>query len=201
MVRVKHRYLLVEILYPEPASWTATKPPSKAGSTAQTQAQLRIHSPTSDALTPSVLAKMLREEVDNMFGDWGVGRLGGVNAGGVSVKYLSPATSTAIVRCPRASFRLVWTALSYMSRVPEIGAPKGARGAVLSRPCVFRVVKVSGTMRRAEEEAIRRARRETLRLRGVDEQGVLGALVGELAGVDDVMGDDEDEDVGMESDD
>lgn len=84
MVRVKHRYLLVEILYPEPASWTATKPPSKAGSTAQTQAQLRIHSPTSDALTPSVLARMLREEVDNMFGDWGVGRLGGVNAGGVS---------------------------------------------------------------------------------------------------------------------
>ena len=88
-----------------------------------------------------------------------------------------------------------------MSRVPEIGAPKGARGAVLSRPCVFRVVKVSGTMRRAEEEAIRRARRETLRLRGVDEQGVLGGLVGELAGVDDVMDDDEDGDVGMESDD
>jgi ribonuclease P/MRP protein subunit POP5 len=163
---------------------------------------------------------MVREEVAEIFGDWGVGRLGGVGAGGVSgrffiiifvfscllvrwanlvtiVKYLSPATSTAIIRCPRASFRLVWTAITYMSRVPEIG---DRRNVVMTRPCVFRVIRVSGTMRKAEEEAIRRARREIVRLRGAEEAGVLGGLVEGLeyeagdssAAVEDVMGGEED---------
>lgn len=96
------------------------------------------------------------------------------------VKYLSPATSTAIIRCPRASFRLVWSALTYMSHVPAIGgdpAQKRSNGG-RERPCVFRVVRVSGTMRKAEEEAIRRARREIVRVRGMEEKGVLGDLIG-----------------------
>lgn len=87
MVRVKHRYLLLDILYPEPSSWptsSTSKPKSLSQSRADTHAQLRIHSPTSDALTPALLAKMVREEVAEIFGDWGVGRLGGVGAGGVS---------------------------------------------------------------------------------------------------------------------
>ncbi|KAF7161859.1 hypothetical protein CNMCM6106_008975 [Aspergillus hiratsukae] len=85
MVRVKHRYLLLDILYPEPSSWpTSSTSKPKPLSQADTHAQLRIHSPTSDALTPALLAKMVREEVAEIFGDWGVGRLGGVGAGGDS---------------------------------------------------------------------------------------------------------------------
>jgi len=42
---------------------------------------------------------------------------------------------------------------------------------------VFRVLRVSGTMRKAEEEAIRRARREIVRVRGIEEKGVLGDLL------------------------
>lgn len=54
-------------------------------------------------------------------------------------------------------------------------------------------------MRKAEEEAIRRARREVVRWRGVEEGGVLGGLVGSLGGVD---GDgDEDEEGDGESED
>jgi ribonuclease P/MRP protein subunit POP5 len=83
MVRVKHRYLLLDILYPERSSWP-TSSASKTKLPPQADAQLRIHSPTSDALTPALLAKMVREEVAEIFGDWGVGRLGGVGAGGVS---------------------------------------------------------------------------------------------------------------------
>lgn len=52
--------------------------------------------------------------------------------------------------------------------------PNGGR----ERPCVFRVLRVSGTMRKAEEEAIRRARREIVRVRGIEEKGVLGDLLG-----------------------
>lgn len=108
-----------------------------------------------------------------------------------TVKYLSPATSTAIIRCPRASFRLVWSALTYMSHVPaadERDTPVGTGqkrigGAARARPCVFRVLRVSGTMRKAEEEAIRRARREIVRVRGLEEAGVLGDLVGSNSGM------------------
>ncbi|PWY91719.1 hypothetical protein BO94DRAFT_533173, partial [Aspergillus sclerotioniger CBS 115572] len=211
MVRLKHRYLLLDILYPDPSTWPATSAKnalkSLSKSQSQSQSQLQIHSPTSDALTPSLLAKMVREEVAELFGDYGVGRLGGAGAGVVSVKYLSPATSTAIIRCPRASFRLVWTALTCMSEVPGI-TENGSRRPTSSRSCVFRVIRVSGTMRKAEEEAIRRARREIVRLRGAEESGVLEGLLGGLVdahegtpltgSAEDVMGD---EDVMMESED
>ncbi|KAF7735477.1 Uncharacterized protein PECH_006582 [Penicillium ucsense] len=179
MVRLKNRYLLLDILYPDPATWPSTKNVSGTPHAAQ----VAIHAPTSNALTPGLLAKMIREEVGEMYGDWGVGKLGGASATGVQVKYLSPATSTAIIRCPRASFRLVWSALTYMSHVPAVTEPgtnptghKRPNGG-RERPCVFRVLRVSGTMRKAEEEAIRRARREIVRVRGLEEKSVLGDLI------------------------
>ncbi|RAH50343.1 Rpp14/Pop5 family protein [Aspergillus brunneoviolaceus CBS 621.78] len=203
MVRIKHRYLLLDILYPDPTTWPRRHPPaSTSSSSSSTIPQLQIHAPTSDALTPSLLAKLVREQVAELFGDWGVGRLGGAGAGGVSVKYLSPATSTAIIRCPRASFRLVWMALTCLEAVPEVDQAGGGRNPALTRRCVVRVVRVSGTMRKAEEEAIRRARREVLKVRGCgaagagadDDDGVLEGLVGGFAErvlggveVDDVM--------------
>ncbi|OJJ77480.1 hypothetical protein ASPBRDRAFT_112899 [Aspergillus brasiliensis CBS 101740] len=215
MVRLKHRYLLLDILYPDPSTWpsatsataptsrTQNPPPSKSKS--KSQAQLQIHSPTSDALTPGLLAKMVREEVALMFGDYGVGRLGGAGAGSISVKYLSPATSTAIIRCPRAAFRIVWTALTCMSQVPGFSEP-GSKRANTTRSCVFRVIRVSGTMRKAEEEAIRRARREIVRLREAEETGVLEGLLGGLVDAQEstpltTEGEDVVEDVMMESED
>ncbi|OJI82527.1 hypothetical protein BO79DRAFT_199521 [Aspergillus costaricaensis CBS 115574] len=191
MVRLKHRYILLDILYPDPSTWPAATSRTKSNnnnnnnpqSKSKSQAQLQIHSPTSDALTPGLLAKMVREEVSLMFGDYGVGRLGGAGAGGISVKYLSPATSTAIIRCPRASFRLVWTALTCMSQVPGFSDPGSSKRSSSTRACVFRVIRVSGTMRKAEEEAIRRARREIVRLREAEESGVLEGLLGGLVDV------------------
>lgn len=64
-------------------------------------------------------------------------------------------------------------------------------------------------MRKAEEEAIRRARREVVRVRGLEERDVLGELVGGsigtvsagLVGVDaDIMDESEDEMVGDDED-
>jgi ribonuclease P/MRP protein subunit POP5 len=63
----------------------------------------------------------------------------------VTVKYFSPATSTGIVRVGREHYRLVWAALTYVREI------KG-------RPCVLRVVHVSGTIKKAELEAVRRAK-------------------------------------------
>lgn len=53
-----------------------------------------------------------------------------------------------------------------------------AGGSGRERECVVRVVRVSGTMRKAEEEAVWRARGEVVRLRAREEVGVLEGLVG-----------------------
>lgn len=82
MVRLKQRYLLLDILYPDPSTW----PPTSQ----QNQSAHRIHAPTADTLTPALLAKLIRDQVSELFGDWGVGRLGGVNAGGVSGLFPPP---------------------------------------------------------------------------------------------------------------
>ncbi|BCR90299.1 Rpp14/Pop5 family protein [Aspergillus chevalieri] len=202
MVRIKQRYLLLDILYPDPSSWPNSIPDN---ADPETNNHLRIHSPTADTLSPGLLAKLIREQVSELFGDWGVGRLGGSNAGGVSVKYLSPATSTAIIRCPRASYRLVWAAITHLSHVPEYtpgsGYAFGKRAGAMNRPCVFRVVRVSGTMRKAEEEAIRRGRREVARVRGVKEGVVLGGLLGGDGAGDDVGVGVEDVDMDDDADD
>ena len=48
----------------------------------------------------------------------------------------------------REHFRLVWAALTFMTQVPVKDG----------KPCIFSVVHVSGTIRKVEEEAIRRAK-------------------------------------------
>ncbi|KAJ9322316.1 hypothetical protein DTO027B3_6605 [Paecilomyces variotii] len=191
MVRIKHRYLLIDILYPTPSSDipSAASPKASKGGNPDIQAHLRIHAPTPDTLSPGLLAKMVREEVSEMFGDWGV------------VKYLSPATSTAIIRCPRASFRLVWAALTYLSSIPASNRRSGPGSG--ARSCVFRVVRVSGTMRKAEEEAIRRARREVVRMRKGEEDSVFDfggrgdVDGGNVVGSEDEEDEEEEEDLGM----
>jgi ribonuclease P/MRP protein subunit POP5 len=65
-----------------------------------------------------------------------------------TVRYFSTATSTAIIRVARAHCRMVWAALTFINVLPK----------PVSTPCVIQVVRVSGTIRKAEEEAIRRAR-------------------------------------------
>ena len=90
------------------------------------------------------------------------------------VKYLSAATATAIIRAPRDHYRLLWAALTFMGEVPS--------DTRVVRGVVCRVVRVSGTIRKCEEEAIRRARRSILRAKK-EEPNLLEGIVGG----DDVM--------------
>ncbi|KAF9881722.1 Rpp14 family protein [Colletotrichum karsti] len=141
MVRIKERYLLVNIIYPPGAS-------KQQGSNVPDF--VVMHQPTTGQLTPQALVKALRAEVASLFGDFGSGAI----EGNLQVKYLSPATSTFILRVKREHYRMVWAALTFMDRVPL----KNGDG----KPCTFRVVRVSGTIRKAEEEAIRQARQLVL---------------------------------------
>ena len=71
MVRIKHRYLLVNILYPERPksdhqSGERENIPSVPGS-------MQFHWPTPDCLTPQLLAKAIRDQILYMYGDYGSG--------------------------------------------------------------------------------------------------------------------------------
>ncbi|KAK1054091.1 RNA-binding protein pop5 [Friedmanniomyces endolithicus] len=141
MVRIKHRYLLVNILYPD-AKYSQLRPATIPGDNVPYTVQFRRPSP--DQMNGGLLMRLIRDGVVELFGDYGSGKI----AGSLQVKYFSSATSTAIIRVSREHYRLVWSALTFTTRLPR----------PVDQPCVIQVVRVSGTIRKAEEEAIRRAR-------------------------------------------
>lgn len=132
MVRVKFRYLVVNFLYPEPSSKSRTALPDL----------VQIHSPTPDAFNAGALVRLVRDAVEDLYGDYGSGMV----SSSLKVNYYSPSTSTAIIRCPRDHYEMVWAALTYVTKLPRVDTP-----------VVCRVVRVSGTIRKAEEEVIRRS--------------------------------------------
>lgn len=78
MVRIKHRYLLVQILYPDPfpkphlPSSAASKPHTPS-SAAPLPNVVRFHQPSPDDLTPQALARAIRDQIALLYGDYGVG--------------------------------------------------------------------------------------------------------------------------------
>lgn len=112
--------------------------------------------------------RLIRANVSENFGDYGAGVLGG----SLSIKYLSQATSTAIIRCTRAHYRLVWAALTLAGCLSRYG---GGRKHDEKVECIFRVVRVSGTIKKAEEAAIRRARRQIMAAT-LEDGGTLDAM-------------------------
>ena len=73
MVRIKERYLLVNILYP-----------ADVGSRPNLPDVVVINQPTTDQLTPVVLLRGIRAEVANLFGDYGSGAIEGGSLSGES---------------------------------------------------------------------------------------------------------------------
>jgi ribonuclease P/MRP protein subunit POP5 len=185
MVRIKHRYLLLNILFPgdhAPRHDAATPP------------YLTFHHPAPPNFHGGALIVALRASIATHFGDVGAG----LAAPSLKVIYFSPTTSTAIVRCPRQHFRLVWAALTYMTSIP--GEQRGQ-----TVRCVVQVVRVSGTIRKSEDELILRSKRDIVRAKEWEEQtgsgfGALSKIMGGRAptmaaptGIDSVISEDEDD--------
>lgn len=77
MVRLKHRYLLLNILYPDPrASKSDNDHRASAVGDEPTPLSLQFHAPSADALTPALLARLIRDGVANLFGEYGSGVVG-----------------------------------------------------------------------------------------------------------------------------
>jgi ribonuclease P/MRP protein subunit POP5 len=168
MVRVKFRYLVCQILYPSP---TATTPStSSSTSSSSLPPTLQIYAPTPDAFHSGALIRHVRDAVADLYGDYGSGMVSSSLKGTPSlsrppfapqtnilsllVPYFSPSTSTFILRCPRDHYALVWAALTLTTSLPRVEAR-----------VVIRVVRVSGTIRKAEEDVLRRARALVKRVR------------------------------------
>ena len=122
MVRLKHRWLLFEIVYP---SETSAIPFFAA----------------SQQVNTKLLTDALRQQISYNFGDCGSGLV----ASSLSIRYFSPATSSGIVRIARDCYRIVWAALTFIRDLA-------------GRECVITVRRVSGTIKKAEEEILRRDR-------------------------------------------
>ncbi|KAH7061998.1 Rpp14/Pop5 family-domain-containing protein [Paraphoma chrysanthemicola] len=149
MVRVKFRYLIADFLYPEPAAKSKTQLPDL----------VQIHAPTPDAFHAGTLVRLIRDGVTELYGEYGMGMV----SAGLKVNYWSPATSTAIIRCPRDHYEMVWAALTYITRLPN----------PVDLPVVVRVTRVSGTIKKAEEEVIRRSQHIIRRARTWEGNGEL----------------------------
>lgn len=82
MVRIKHRYLLVNILYPEQEikSWTA-----HTGSGKPLPHLVQFRRPSPDDLSPQLMARSIKDQIALLYGDYGVGLTsGGLN--GINTK-------------------------------------------------------------------------------------------------------------------
>ena len=72
MVRLKHRYLLVNILYPDSMTSNvkiAARPDEAA------PYSLQFRQPSFDRLSPQILIRIIRDGVAELFGDYGSGKV------------------------------------------------------------------------------------------------------------------------------
>jgi len=93
----------------------------------------------SQNVTPKLLLDTLRQQIAYNFGDQGSGLV----ASSLAIRYFSAATSTGIIRIGRDHYRMVWAALTFVRDIA-------------GRECVISVRRVSGTVKKAEEEILRR---------------------------------------------
>ncbi|KAI9652735.1 MAG: hypothetical protein M1831_006628 [Alyxoria varia] len=198
MVRIKQRYLLLQLLYPSAIT-------SNAEDDASTQLA-KLHAP-SPGVDSRALLRLIRNSLRNMYGEHGAA----VAGGSLSLRYWSSATSVGILRCRREVARMVWGAVTWMRVVEVGGGGEGkssgggrggregrgrgrgrGRGEMVSAPSyggnerfaqserknvevVVRVLRCSGTIKKCEEEAIRRSREVMGRVKGLKEAEVAGA--------------------------
>lgn len=73
MVRIKHRYLLLNVLYP------GAEKRASASTTSDEAVPwpVQFRAPSSDRLDAKLLARVIRDGVSELFGDYGAGMVAG----------------------------------------------------------------------------------------------------------------------------
>ncbi|CCK70233.1 RNA-binding protein POP5 KNAG_0D04940 [Huiozyma naganishii CBS 8797] len=135
MVRLKSRYVLFEIVSPVAVCGDGTA------------SAVLSRGPCSARVTAKTILQEIRRSLQVNFGDYGAGKVGSL----LQVKYFSNNTATGILRCHREDVDLLLGALFFMSNVGE--SPEEHRGLIVNP------VKVSGTIKKVEQFAVRRGQK------------------------------------------
>lgn len=93
MVRLKHRYLLVNILYPDPKTINVRIATETADQNAPYSLQFR--QPSSQQLNIKILLRIIRDGVAELFGDYGSGKVAGTLQ---SMSHAFPAICCQLLR-------------------------------------------------------------------------------------------------------
>ncbi|CAI4054273.1 hypothetical protein N7582_000031 [Saccharomyces uvarum] len=133
MVRLKSRYILFEILYP-PTDTDVEESVSKA------DILLSHHRASPAEVSIKAIIQEIRRSLSLNLGDYGSAKCSSL----LQLKYFSNRTSTGIIRCHREDCDLVIMALMLMSKIGDVGG------------LIVNPVKVSGTIKKIEQFAIRR---------------------------------------------
>lgn len=141
MVRLKHRYILFDILYPPPSAPRTGLEREKFlnFSTSSKDCLLSLHETSPSTINLRSIASQLKKVIEDHFGDFGGGTVGLL----IIVKYFSNKTSTGIIRCSRNNFHQVMAALALVTKLGN-------------SEVVMRCVHVSGTIKKCEHFSIRR---------------------------------------------
>ena len=135
MVRTKHRWLLLHLRFEDESEVERNSITQTATSTTNnTPMQLR-------------LVRAIRDSIQHSFGDVGSGALGG----SIAVRYYSPTTQNAIVRCSRLGLQQIWASITLCDSL------QGKRVRMIVKHC-------GGTIRKVQQATIRADRKQIERL-------------------------------------
>lgn len=143
MVRLKHRYVLFDIVYPPEKTMNSSRDRHKFSSFSLSpkEALLQLHEASSSRLNQRSITTILRQVIEDHFGELGAGLAGQ----SLVLKYYSSKTSTGILRCNRQHVDMVMASIALVTKLDD-------------RNVTMRCIHVSGTIRKCEEYLIRRNR-------------------------------------------
>ncbi|ODQ63679.1 ribonucleases P/MRP protein subunit POP5, partial [Nadsonia fulvescens var. elongata DSM 6958] len=132
MVRLKTRYLLFDLIYPDTitSEYDGIRPELNT---------VNIHTPSKTSVDIRLLNRVFRDAIRDAYGEYGAGSV----ASTIAVKYFSPTTSTGILRVSRQHYQLTWAGLTLIQSID-------------GREVIIQVVHVSGTIKKCEQAAIAR---------------------------------------------
>ncbi|KAL3228613.1 Ribonuclease P/MRP protein subunit POP5 [Nakaseomyces bracarensis] len=135
MVRLKSRYVLFEILYP-PAEL------KDEDFRRMEDVMMGYHRRTANYndINSRAIIGEIRRVLQYNFGDLGSGKLNSL----LHLKYFSNSTSTGIIRCHREDLSLLLITLALVNRIGDTDG------------IIINTVKVSGTIKKLEQFAIKR---------------------------------------------
>lgn len=144
MVRLKHRYILFDILHPPPSHPKTSLQREKFANFSESPkaALLSLHATSPASINARAIAQLLKQVIEEHFGELAAGKVALL----IIVKYFSNKTSTGIIRCNRQNFHQVVAAMALVTKMDNSDV-------------VMRCVHVSGTIRKCEQFSIQNNRK------------------------------------------